>query len=529
MTYFQSPAVRARGWVRAVTHLHLGALLCVLLSACHEAPKHSCEAGCEVPPVSLDHTFDRGTLSHGTTSRPGWGGLKTRLSGGRVYVLETSRDSAGGTTRRLVAYSPEARELWAREAQPREHFSDFTVHPSGELTLGVERIDAERGGYDLVRLSAEGQVLARQPLPEAATLPPGDLGADLPAQPFRMKSRYVHALADGWLRTEARGEGLVVAFLSRVDEPDEAPDRPSPYLVSGVMALGWSGTDYSEQWTRLVDGRHRVEPAAWAYDEFRWREAPLRTLLAVDGDGGVVVGRTWNTLRCLASSETFQDVTRLDCLTGEDVASPMDTEYQPFAFTAFSALGEREGTHPFVPASVAEFVVFDMAVKNGEVALAGTAVRQDARGVIHYYPPFPGADSRMAPYDGYVAVLGRRTGALRFERYVAGERADHLSALRWTSEGLLVAGATGWDRWGGGMSISRGAGPLLALVSEDGARVRVQRVPLDGGERHFHLLGVDVEGSHVVAVGLAEAPMTHSGDGDHRENMTFGGLTLKLR
>lgn len=513
---------------RAVRTLWAGVLSCVLMSACQDAAE-PCEQSCSVPLLGLTHTFDQGTLTHQVVPRTGWGGLKVRLSGGTAYVLETTRDAGGGSARRLVAYSAASQVLWTLEASPREHFSDFTVHPSGELTLGVERTDAERGGYDLVRLSAAGELVTRQPVPAPETLPAGDLGTDLPPRPFRMKARPAHALTDGWLRTEARGEDLVVAFLTFVDEPQENPDSPPSHLVSGVMALRWSEARYAEQWTRLVDGRHRVEPAAWAYDEFRWREAPARPLLAVDQDGAVVVGRTWNSLRCLAASDIFQAPTRVECLTGEDVTSPMDTEHQPFAFTSFSASGEREGTHSFIPGSVAEFVVFDLAARGGDVAIAGTAVRQNASGGIDYYPPFPGSTDRMAPYDGYVAVLARRTGALRFERYVRGERADHFSTLRWTEDGLLAAGATGWDRWGGGMSISRGAGPLLALVTEEGSTARVRTLALDGSQRHFHLLGVDARDGAVVAVGLAEAPMTHAGDGGQWGNMTFGGLTLDLR
>ena len=508
--------------------VRLGALLCVLMSACQdmEAP---CEQGCTVPASGLSQVFGQGTLTHDVNPRTGWGGLKVRLSGGTAHVLETTRDEQLGSKRRLVARSLASQVLWTLEEAPGEHFSDFTVHPSGELTLGVERTDAERGGYDLVRLSPGGDVLARQPVPQPETLPAGDLGTGLPPRPFRMKSRPAHALTDGWLRTEARGEDVVVAFLSFVDEPQERPDIPPSDLVSGVMALRWSESRYAEQWTRLVDGRHRVEPVAWAYDEFRWREAPQRPLLAVSGDGAVVVGRTWNTLRCLASSDIFQAPPRMDCLIGEDVTSPMDTEHQPFAFTSFTATGEREGTHSFQPEGVAEFVVFDLAARGGELAIAGTAVRFNASGGIDYYPPFPGSDVRMAPYDGYVAVLSRGTGALRYERYVGGERADHFSALRWTDDGLLAAGATGWDRWSGGMSISRGAGPLLALVTAEGSTARMRTVPLDGSQRHFHLLGVDARDGAVVAVGLAEAPMTHAGDGGQWANMTFGGLTVELR
>ncbi|MFP2907119.1 hypothetical protein ACLESD_19130 [Pyxidicoccus sp. 3LFB2] len=515
-------------WLRATRLLCLS----VLVAACGDPGVESpCKPGCPVPPPGLDHTFDQGALSHRVTPRDdGWAGLKVRLSGGRAHVLETQRHGDFESTRRLAVYSPGSSRVWAVTEAPGEHFSDFTVHPSGEVTLGVERTDAERGGYDLVRLSSQGEVLARQPLPEPATLPVTDLGTDLPPRPFRMKkSRAAHALTDGWLRVEARGEDLVATFLTLVDEPPAQPGHPPSDLVSGVMALGWVETGYSEQWTRLVDGRHRVEPAAWAYDEFRWREAPFRPLLAVDGDGSVVVGRTWSSPRCLASSEIFQSPSRLACLTGEDIASPMDTEYQPFAFTAFSPAGEREGTHSFVSASAVEFVVFDLAVRGGEVALAGTAVRRNASDGIDYYPPFPGSNDRMTPYDGYIAVLGRTSGALRFERHVGGERADHFSAVRWTDHGLLAVGASGWDRWGGGMSITRGAGPLLALISSDGESVKTRSLPLDGGDRHFHLLGVDAEAGGVVAVGLAEAPMTHSGDGGQWANMTFGGLTVDLR
>jgi hypothetical protein len=507
----------------------LGVLVCVFMSACQGA-EEPCEEGCSAPPSGLGRVFDQGTLTHEAVPRTGWGGLKVRLSGGTAYVLETTRDERSGSTRRLVARSRESQQvLWTRVEAPHEHFSDFTVHPSGALTLGVVRTDAERGGYDLVRLSPGGDELARQPLPEPQTLPAGDVGANLPARPFRMKSRAVHALTDGWLRTEARGEDVVVAFLTLVDEPPPFPGIPPTDLVSGVMALRWSESRYAEQWTRLVDGRHRVEPVAWTYDEFRWREAPQRPLLAVDSGGAVVVGRTWNSLRCLASSEIFRQPTRLDCTTREDITSPMDTEYQPLAFTSFTATGEREGTHWFLPADVVEFVVFDMAVRGGDLAIAGTAVRRNASGGIDYYPPFPGSDQRMAPYDGYVAVLSRSTGALRHESYVGGERADHFSALRWTEDGLLAVGATGWDRWSGGMSISRGAGPLLALVTAEGTTRRTRTVPLEGGERHFHLLGVDTRDGEVVAVGLAEAPMTHSGDGGQWANMTFGGLTVELR
>ncbi|RKG75248.1 hypothetical protein [Corallococcus terminator] len=512
------------------TRFLLGALGWLGASACHgtevlPAPCDGADRG--VAGQRLTQSFEHCALSSRVEPRADFGGLKVRRIAGRPLVLETARDAGGRASRRLTLRTPEGAVLWRIDEAAGEHFSDFTVHPSGETTLGVERTDAATGAFDLVRLSAEGQVLSRQPLPAPATVPPSDLGGTLLPSPFRMKSSWVDALTDGWLRTEARGEDVAVAFLSRVATEQGAPDTPQ--LVSGLMTLQWADGRYHEQWTRVVDGGHSTQPAAWAYDEFRWREAPLRPLLAVDGDGRLVVGRTWNTSRCLAASRTFNEFTSLHCKTGDDVTSTADTERQPFAVTTFTPTGARMGTHVFVPASAAEFVVFDMAVREGELALAGTVVTEGADGTVGYYPSAPGEAALMTPYDGYLGVLSLDTGALRFEHRVDTGRADHFSALRWTDAGLLAVGGSGWDRWYGGMSISRGAGALLALASSDGQTVRTQHAGPEGQDRHFHLLGVDTDGDSLVAVGLAEAPMTHSGDGGNTAAMTFGGLTVELR
>lgn len=78
------------------------------------------------------------------------------------------------------------------------------------------------------------------------------------------------------------------------------------------------------------------------------------------------------------------------------------------------------------------------------------------------------------------------------------------------------------------MSISRGADPLLAFVSSDGVDLRLRTLPFDPADRHSHLLAVDVAGATIVAGGLADAPMTHSGD-TSVANRTFGGLVVDLR
>ncbi|MCY1035260.1 hypothetical protein OV207_27685 [Corallococcus sp. BB11-1] len=512
------------------TRLLLGLLGGLATSACHEAEDlpPPCEGvGCWVPGQGLARAFEHGGASSRQEPRANFGGLKVRKSSGRTTVLEAKRDAEGGARRRLAVRTLDGALLWRVDEAVGEHFSDFTVHPSGETTLGVERTDVEAGAFELVRLSTGGQVMSRQPLPTPATVPASDLGGELLPSPFRMKSSWLHALTDGWLRTEPRGEDLAVAFLSRVARAEGAVE--TQHLATGLMTLQWEDGRYREQWTRVVDGRHSTQPAAWAYDEFRWREAPLRPLLGVDGDGRLVVGRTWNLSRCLAASRTFNEFTSLHCKTGQDVTSNVDTERQPFAVTTFTPAGARLGTHTFVPASAAEFVVFDMAVRDGELALAGTVVTEAGDGTLAYYPSAPGAQDRMTPYDGYLGVVSLDTGALRFEHRVDTGRADHFSALRWTDAGLLAVGGAGWDRWYGGMSISRGAGALLSRASSDGQTVRTRRVGPEGGDRHFHLLGVDADAEALVAVGLAEAPMTHSGDGGDTAAMTFGGFNVELR
>jgi hypothetical protein len=65
-------------------------------------------------------------------------------------------------------------------------------------------------------------------------------------------------------------------------------------------------------------------------------------------------------------------------------------------------------------------------------------------------------------------------------------------------------------------------------ASADGSQVQ-RRVQGSGDKsRHFHLLGVDAQDGALVAVGLAQAPLTHSGDGGNSAAMTFGGLTVRL-
>lgn len=494
-----------------------------LACACsREAQRPGPEGG-----ASLSRTFEQGELTPQPSPRVGYGGLKLRLAGDRSYALELTRDAAGKESRRFVATSARGQVLWQLTEQPQESFTDFTVHPSGELSLGVERTGDARDTFELVRMTADGQMLARQRLPAPTTLPSSDLGNTLPAAPFLMKAEppgtYIGKWLP-WLRLEARGEDLVVAFLSYVDSGAESGTST---LASGVMALRWWDARYAEQWTRVVDGVHTLLQVAWQYDEFHWLDAATQPLLAVSPEGRVVVGRTLGTRRCNALSQTFQEISLTECRLLGQRNSPH--RYQPFAFTSFSPEGAREGTRVLAPEGLEEFVIFDMALRGEEVGVAGTAVWLQEDGTVAYYPATPGAESIMLPYDGYVAVLDRATGALRSEVFIHEGRAEYFAALRWTEEGLLAVGASGWDRWNGGMSVSRGAAPLLSFIPGDGSAAQSRSVSLGAEDRHSHLLTVDTQGGAVVASGVSDAPMTHSGDSAGAEQMTFGGLRVELR
>jgi len=464
-----------------------------------------------------------GAEAHEIAPRGAFSGLKVRFTGPRLCALEVAIDALEGSTRRLVCHT-DGNQVWTVAAAGDEFLSDFAVHPSGEITLALERTSRDHDGYELVRLGVSGNVLSRQVLAVTA-IPPEDR-PDLPDPPFLFRSRPPHALAAGWLRVEARGEDLVSAWLSRIQAPGGGYSND---LALGVGALSWTGETFAERWSRVVEGRHGTEPAAWTYDEFRWREAAVQPLLAVAEDGTAIVGRSWNVSRCLAVSRTFGEFTEVQCRGG--FPGGAESEYLPIAFTSFTADGVREGTHSYVPDRAAEFVAFDLAVRGDALALVGAAVFPDPTGNVVRYPPEPGADPVMVPYDGYAAVLDRRSGALRCQKAVdAFGRGDYLAAVRWAADGtLLAAGAAGWDRWYGGMSISRGADPWLVALSPSCEPLASRVVNFSSPQRHHYLLGLDAQPGRIAAAGFSDAPMTHSGDGGNIDQRMFGGLRIDLR
>src|SRR2546427_11637856 len=248
-----------------------------------------------------------GGEAHEIAPRGAFSGLKVRFTGPRLCALEVAIDALEGSTRRWVVHT-DATQVWTVAAAGDEFLSDFAVHPSGEITLALERTSRDHDGYELVRLGVSGNVLSRQVLAVTA-IPPEDR-PDLPDPPFLFRSRPPHALAAGWLRVEARGEDLVSAWLSRIQAPGGGYSND---LALGVGALSWTGETFAERWSRVVEGRHGTDPAAWPDGGFRWREAAVQPLLAGAAAGTALVGRSWSGARCLAGrppSGGFSEVQR---------------------------------------------------------------------------------------------------------------------------------------------------------------------------------------------------------------------------
>ncbi|MEI9952710.1 MAG: hypothetical protein WDO74_27945 [Pseudomonadota bacterium] len=458
--------------------------------------------------------------------RPEFAGLLVANDGERSYVVESRRDVEPGvfglpwrTRFRLAAYDAGV-EAWAYAADPDDVIGDLVIHPSGEITLSVQHQAAERLAYELVRLSPSGAVVASAQLSESPNIPQSDYAATDPRPLFRMKADVGDATTAGWVRLLADGEGLVVAFLSFIDL------QPSRKLALGLATFDWQSGAYVERWARVVEGTHSAEPSGWAYDEFRWLEQAIRPFLARDDSSGeLLVGRAWNSTRCQANQRTFAEFTAQDCLFG--AVPPGDNERLPLAVTRFDASGARLGTRILRPdEDAAEQLAFALAARGGQLAVVGSVVRTLPDGSKRTYPDANG----YVDYDGYIAVYDADGALLRSHDFNLG-RGDVLAGMRWTADGILAVGAAGWDRWQGGMSITRGSDPLFVWLSADGSDSAERVVSVSDHTRHFNLHDLVLKRDAIVAVGFADAPMTHSADaaqGDNTPARTFGPLRIQL-
>lgn len=461
------------------------------------------------------------------TPRSAYGALLATNDGERSYVVESRRDLEAGplglpwrSRFRLAAYDHGAL-AWAYTADPDDVIGDVIVHPSGDVTLSLERHSPQKNADDLLRLTHEGQLISVTTLASPLSIPATDYGAEDPQPLFAMKSAFADALGAGWVRLLPEGEGVVVAFLSLAATPNDGP--LSKRLALGLELLDWKAKAYVERWARVVDGSHFAEPASWAYDEFRWTQQAVRPFLARDeSTGELVVGRAWNRTRCQANLAAFAESTNLECMMR--APSALENELLPLAVTRFDDQGARHGTRVLWPdPDAAEQVAFALAARQGELAVVGAVVRTLADGSKKTYPD----PSGYVDYDGYVAVYDAEGTQLRQHDFNLG-RGDVLVGMRWLEEGIVAVGAADWDRWQGGMSISRGANPFFAWLSHDGTDARVRPIPLSNGSRHWNLHDVIVQHGRLTGYGICDAPMTHSADGNNTAARTFGALQIEL-
>jgi len=471
--------------------------------------------------------IEAGSATVTQTARPEYGALLATSDGDRSYVVESRRDVEPGSFGlpwrsrfRLAAYDHGV-FAWAYQADADDLIGDVVVHPSGEVTLSLERRSPERNADELVRLSREGNLISTTPLTSPTTIPLTDYGAKDPQPLFAMKSAFADATTAGWVRLLPEGEGVVVAFLSFIATPVDTP--LSKRMALGLEILDWKSRAFVERWARVVEGSHFAEPTAWTYDEFRWNEQAIRPFLARDdASGDLVVGRAWNQARCQANVASFAEFTNMDCVLRAPGAQ--ENELLPLAVTRFDADGARLGTSILWPdADAAEQLAFALAARAGELAVAGAVVRRLADGSKKTYPD----PSGFVDYDGYIAVYDAAGNQLRHHDYDLG-RGDVLAGMRFLDRGIVAVGAGGWDRWQGGMSISRGASPFFAWFSQDGSAARLRTIPLSNGSRHWNLHDVNVQAGRIVGYGFADAPMTHSADGNNTAERTFGSLQIAL-
>ena len=480
-------------------------------------------------PPSLEGVIRDAGIIGFRAPRPEFGAVIVANDGDRIYAVESRRDVEPGplglpwrSRFRLAAYDNAASATWTFAAPPDDVVSDVAVHSSGDVTVAVLHYPLERRSYDLVRLSRDGTVLGTTTMTEPQTMPATDFGASDPRPMFRMKSDLADATVGGWVRLLSDGDGLVATFLSYVDVPADNP--LSLRLATGVAAFDWQSAAYVERWGRMVEGPHSAQPAAWTYDELRQTEQAVRPFLTRDeSTGDILVGRAWNNSRCKANVAVFAEFAMTDCVLGS--VSPIENQWLPLAVTRFSSAGQRLGTRILAPdADAAEQVAFALVARDGKLATAGFVVREtNGDGTFRTYPDPNG----YVDYDGYIAIYDG-DGKPLFHRDFNMGRGDVLASLRWLPNDIVAVGSSGWDRWQGGNSISRGADPLLVWLSPDGGRSAQRVVQLSDGTRHFNLFDLTVTDHAIIAHGFSDAPLTHSGDGGNTAARTFGPLRVRI-
>ena len=208
-----------------------------------------------------------------------------------------------------------------------------------------------------------------------------------------------------------------------------------------------------------------------------------------------------------------------DCMLG---ARRPSRQWLPLAVTVLGRGRADRHAHPRPDADAGEQVPFALAARDGKLATAGFVARKNSRRHRAHLP----RSLRLHRLRRLHRDLRRQRQTDPPPRLQHGPRRRPRCA-RWLPDDIVAVGSSGWDRWQGGNSISRGADPLIVWLSPDGAPRRAHDATDDGG-RHFNLFDVTVTDRSIVANGFSDAPMTHSGDGGNTAARTFGPLRVRL-
>ena len=175
-----------------------------------------------------------------------------------------------------------------------------------------------------------------------------------------------------------------------------------------------------------------------------------------------------------------------DCTLG--AVSPIENQWLPLAVTRFIGRGRAAGhAHPRPRRGRRRAGAVRARGARRQARHRRLRRTQERDGTERTYPD----PSGYVDYDGYIAIYDGDGKPILHHDFNMG-RGDVLAALRWLPDDIVAVGSSGWDRWQGGNSISRGADPLIVWLSPDGARAAARTMPLSDGARHFNLFDVTV-------------------------------------
>ena len=281
-------------------------------------------------------------------------------------------------------------------------------------------------------------------------------------RPRRRHRRRLGAPAAGWRRSDRR----VPVVPDAARPPAAAPlgARPRDDALAGENS-------YVERWARVVEGLHAAQPAP----------GPTTSSASASRRSA----RSWRaTIRPATSWSAAPGTTsaaRRTSPCSRSSRSPTVSSARSIPPRTSACRWRSRGS---IPAGRARAP--DPRARRRRRRAGGVRARRARRQARHRrLRRAPNADGtkRTYPdpagyvdYDGYIAIYDGDGKPVLHHDFNLG-RGDVLAALRWLPDDIVAVGSSGWDRWQGGNSISRGADPLIAWMSPDGARVRHARDP----------------------------------------------------